>query len=168
MSQVNNKKIKLVSVTNRNLKDLYFLISDKKIVGNFQPHYGRPFLAFKHKFSKTKVKYYLVKNKMSGELLGYAYWAPEPRFNSFEIGATIIPSQRGQGYGLHSHQVLISLLEKKYKCDRIQAITASQNANEIAVLNKCGFLCEGTLSKAGKIGNRFLDLCIFGKIIRKK
>jgi len=163
MAIIINKNVKLVPVTRNTLKDLFSLVSDKNIVGHFQPYCKLPYSAFLNKFNKTRVKYFLIKKKETNILLGYAYWVKEPRFNSFEIGATIVPWQRGQGYGIKSHQALIKLLAR-YKGQRLQAIVASRNYKEIAVLKKCGFVCEGTLIKAGKMGNRYLNLCIYARI----
>ena len=64
-----------------------------------------------------------------------------------EIGYTLVPSERGKGYGTEALQIMVDYLFLSKDTMRIQAQTDQRNVASQKVLEKVGFKKEGTLRK---------------------
>jgi len=64
-----------------------------------------------------------------------------------EIGYGVIPSERGKGYGTEAVQIMVDYLFLSKDIVRIQAVTNVDNIPSQRVLEKAGFVREGTLLK---------------------
>ena len=64
-----------------------------------------------------------------------------------EIGYTLVPSERGKGYGTEALEIMVDYLFLSKDAMRIQAQTDQRNVASQKILEKVGFKKEGTLRK---------------------
>jgi RimJ/RimL family protein N-acetyltransferase len=84
-----------------------------------------------------------------------------------EIGFTLIPSERGKGYGTEAVTILIDYLFLSKDLVRIQAYTDPRNAASQRVLDKVGFKKEGIVRKSMFIHGEWRDLLLYS-ILREE
>ena len=78
-----------------------------------------------------------------------------------EIGYDIIPSERGKGYGTEAVQIMIDYLFLSKDIVRIQAVTNVDNIPSQRVLEKAGFMREGTLRKVSHARQEWGDAYVY-------
>jgi RimJ/RimL family protein N-acetyltransferase len=78
-----------------------------------------------------------------------------------EIGYDLIPSERGKGYGTEAVQIIVDYLFLTKNIVRIQAVTNVDNIRSRRVLEKAGFVKEGTLRRVSHIGQEWGDALIY-------
>jgi RimJ/RimL family protein N-acetyltransferase len=78
-----------------------------------------------------------------------------------EIGYDLIPSERGKGYGTEAVQIIVDYLFLTKNIVRIQAVTNVDNIRSRRVLEKAGFIKEGTLRRVSRIGQEWGDALIY-------
>ena len=100
--------------------------------------------------------------KEDGLPIGYAYARYVSALNHHEIGVTLTPSARGRGIGSATHQLLVNRLFGEYQARQLIAYVSTRNEAEKKALLHCGFRLEKTLRQAGRIGNEWHDLAIYG------
>jgi RimJ/RimL family protein N-acetyltransferase len=64
-----------------------------------------------------------------------------------EIGCSLVPSERGKGYGAEATQLMVDYLFLSKNIVRIQADTNARNKAAQRTLEKAGFTIEGTKRK---------------------
>lgn len=84
-----------------------------------------------------------------------------------EIGFTLIPNERGKGYGTEAVQILIDYLFLSRELIRIQAFTDLGNVASQRLLDKVGFKREGTIRKSMFIRGEWRDLLLYS-ILREE
>jgi RimJ/RimL family protein N-acetyltransferase len=84
-----------------------------------------------------------------------------------EIGFTLIPSERGKGYGTEAVQILVDYLFLSRDLVRIQAFTELGNMTSQRLLDKVGFKREGTIRKSMFIRGEWRDLLLYS-ILREE
>ncbi len=84
-----------------------------------------------------------------------------------EIGFTLIPSERGKGYGNEAVQILIDYLFLSRELVRIQAFTDLRNVASQKLLDKVGFKKEGVVRKSMFIRGEWRDLLLYS-ILREE
>lgn len=84
-----------------------------------------------------------------------------------EIGFTLIPSERGKGYGTEAVQILVDYLFLSRDLVRIQAFTELGNMASQRLLDKVGFKREGTIRKSMFIRGEWRDLLLYS-ILREE
>ena len=62
-----------------------------------------------------------------------------------EIGYTLVPSERGKGYGTEALEIMVDYLFLSRDVMRVQAQTDQRNVASQKILEKVGFKREGTL-----------------------
>jgi RimJ/RimL family protein N-acetyltransferase len=84
-----------------------------------------------------------------------------------EIGFTLIPSERGKGYGLEAVVILVDYLFLARDLVRIQATTDLRNVASQKVLEKAGFTREGVVRKSMFLRGEWRDLLLYS-ILREE
>lgn len=82
----------------------------------------------------------------------------------FNIGISIVASQRGKGYGVEAQKLLAAYLFSTYPIMRVEATTDIENIPEQRALEKAGFTREGVLRQAQWRSGRWHDQIIFSKL----
>jgi len=105
--------------------------------------------------------------KKDGKKIGFIvhYLVLPSRF--MEIGYGIIPGERGKGYGSEAVQIMVDYLFLSKDVARVQAVANVGNRASQRVLEKAGFVKEGTLRKVGRARGEPTDACIYG-ILREE
>ena len=85
----------------------------------------------------------------------------------WEIGFTLIPSERGKGYGTEAVTIMVDYLFLSRDLVRIQATTDLKNKASQALLEKIGFKREGTLRKSYFMRGVWTD-CYIYSILREE
>jgi RimJ/RimL family protein N-acetyltransferase len=75
-------------------------------------------------------------------------YGPNERSEAWNIGITLIPEARGQGFGPEAQRLLADYLFATTSIDRVEASTDVDNAAEQRALEKAGFIREGILRGA--------------------
>jgi RimJ/RimL family protein N-acetyltransferase len=84
-----------------------------------------------------------------------------------EIGYDLILNERGKGYGTEAVQIIVDHLFLTKDTVRIQAVTNVENIPSQRILEKAGFVKEGTLRKVSHIRQEYGDAYIYS-ILREE
>jgi RimJ/RimL family protein N-acetyltransferase len=106
------------------------------------------------------------------EPVGYVTWrrvryGPNRESRAWNIGVSIIPSARGQGYGTEAQRLLAVHLFATTDVNRVEAATDVANLAEQRALEKAGFTREGILRGAQFRAGSWHDLVYFS-LLRKE
>lgn len=104
-----------------------------------------------------------------GEIVGemsyhQTAYGPNAASQVYEIGLSIVASQRGKGYGVEAQQLLAEYLFATYNIIRVQASTDIENIPEQKALGKAGFTREGVIRQAQWRNGAFHDLVLYSKL----
>ncbi|GAB4282855.1 MAG: GNAT family N-acetyltransferase [Candidatus Rifleibacteriota bacterium] len=84
-----------------------------------------------------------------------------------EIGYFLDKDQHGKGYALQAVRLAETYVLKHLPViHRLYAVIVVENLPSIRVVEKAGYEKEGMLRKYLLVGDKFLDACIFSKILR--
>lgn len=108
------------------------------IVGPFQ----QPFRWSKRSLKSLQEQLRLWLVSISGREAGFAYAKPRP-FRVFEVGVTLLPEFRHQGFGTQVHKELID--EFAELCPTFIAHVLDTNIAEIRILRSLGFIIRDSL-----------------------
>ena len=106
------------------------------------------------------------------EPVGYVTWhrvwyGPNRESRAWNIGVSIIPSARSQGYGTEAQRLLAVHLFATTDVNRVEAATDVANLAEQRALEKAGFIREGILRGAQFRAGSWHDLVYFS-LLRKE
>jgi aminoglycoside 6'-N-acetyltransferase len=82
----------------------------------------------------------------------------------YEIGVTIAPAHRGQGFGAEAQRLLAAYLFATYPIARVQATTDVTNIGEQRALERAGFTREGILRQAQFRSGTWHDMVMYSKL----
>jgi aminoglycoside 6'-N-acetyltransferase len=83
---------------------------------------------------------------------------------AYEIGITIAPEHRGQGYGTEAQSLFAAYLFATYPIARVQATTDIANVAEQRALERAGFTREGILRQAQFRSGSWHDMVMYSKV----
>jgi RimJ/RimL family protein N-acetyltransferase len=86
---------------------------------------------------------YLVLALEDGSCAGWLNWRNAGHFGNFEIGISLFPEHRGNGFGTEAQRQLVEYLFGTTTAHRIQAGTEVDNIAEQRALERVGFRREG-------------------------
>ena len=95
----------------------------------------------------------LIERIDDGAVIGDVGWhtvsyGPNEESRALNIGASLSPEFRGQGFGTEAQHLLAEVLFDLFDFERIEASTDIDNVAEQRSLEKAGFTREGVLRKA--------------------
>lgn len=88
-------------------------------------------------------------------------WGPSMQSRCTEIGISLVPEQRGHGYGTEAQWLLVRYLFIETSVQRIQATTDVTNTREQRALEKVGFKKEGVLRSSQFRRGEYHDLWLY-------
>jgi aminoglycoside 6'-N-acetyltransferase len=89
---------------------------------------------------------------------------PPPASRCWNIGITLGPEWRGQGFGSRAQRMLADSLFDTTTVERVEASTDVGNAAERRALEKAGFSFEGVLRRAQFRGGAWRDLALYSLV----
>jgi RimJ/RimL family protein N-acetyltransferase len=107
--------------------------------------------------------------KKDGSKIGFIghFYVLHVAGKQLEIGYSLVPSERGKGYGTEATQLIVDYLFLSKDTKRIQAQTDPRNVASHKVLEKVGFKKEGTLRKSFFMRGEWVDSYIYS-ILREE
>ena len=91
-------------------------------------------------------------------------YGPNEGSRPYNVGITLVPEQRGKGYGAEAQHLLAAYLLSTYPVARVEAATDVANTAEQRALEKAGFTREGVARQAQWRGGCWHDLVIYSKL----
>jgi len=87
--------------------------------------------------------------KKDGSKIGYIchFTLVHPVGRPLEIGYSLVPNERGKGYGTEAVEIIVDYLFLSKSIMRVQACTDTRNLASQKALEKTGFKKEGTMRK---------------------
>jgi RimJ/RimL family protein N-acetyltransferase len=90
----------------------------------------------------------IIERVADGQPIGTVAWhevhyGPPPTSRAWNIGISLIPEARGQGYGGIAQRLLADYLFETTDTNRVEASTDVENLAEQRALDKAGFVREG-------------------------
>jgi RimJ/RimL family protein N-acetyltransferase len=112
--------------------------------------------------SPLEMKPFVVEDK-AGKKVGFIayFYVLHPACRSLEVGYSLIPSERGKGYGTEALKMMVDFVFLTKDANRIQAQTDSRNLASQKILEKVGFKKEGALRKSIFIRGEWRDSWIY-------
>jgi RimJ/RimL family protein N-acetyltransferase len=107
----------------------------------------------------TERKDFIIQKK-DGIRIGLISHLITQPYKWMEIIYTIVPSERGKGYGTEAVQLMVDYLFLSQNICRIQAITNVGNKASQRVLEKAGLRIEGTIRKLLLVRGVWTDYCL--------
>ncbi len=92
---------------------------------------------------------FIVEDK-EGHKLGFIshFYVLHPASRQIEVGYSLIPGERGKGYGTEALELMVDFIFLFKDTVRIQAQTDPRNSASQRILEKAGFKKEGVLRKS--------------------
>jgi RimJ/RimL family protein N-acetyltransferase len=101
-------------------------------------------------------KWFLIE-KEDGAKIGFVAHFPAAEKLGMEIGYVMVPDERGKGYCTEAVKIMVDYLFLSRDVTRIQAHTDVRNVNSQKILEKAGFVKEGTLRKSTFVRGEWRD-----------
>jgi len=150
--------------------------SSPRYTGEFNdfgvPH-TRPYheLITKHELIGPNGGTLIVERTAGSEAIGTVAWrqvryGPTPESVAWNIGISLVPERRGQGFGSLAQRLLVDYLFATTAVNRIEAGTDVDNLAEQRALEKAGFIREGVFRGAQYRAGGWHDLAIYGVVRR--
>jgi RimJ/RimL family protein N-acetyltransferase len=111
----------------------------------------------------------LIVTDYGGQFLGHVSfhqvrYGPGDTSIAYNIGISLIPMQRGKGYGVEAQRLLAAYLFTTYTIMRVEASTDVENTREQRALEKAGFMREGVLRGAQWRNGAYHDMVSYSKL----
>lgn len=105
--------------------------------------------------------------KSKGEFIGWcAFFKWDPEYRSGGIGYCLAENAWGQGYATEAASALLTWAYDTLDLNRVQSETDTRNIASAKVLEKLGFVLEGTLREDCIVNGEVSDSWVFGLLRR--
>lgn len=166
------EKVSLRPVTAADLDLLEAWANDPAINGEYNTFALRPNGQIPRAFAETgflsDAHGELIVSTQRGETAGDVSYRPISHGPSgsraYQIGITLAPQHRGQGYGTEAQRLLAAYLFATYPIERVEAETDVTNTAEQRALERAGFTREGVLRRAQWRNGSWHDLMLYSKL----
>jgi len=88
-------------------------------------------------------------------------YGPPPESLAIQLGISLIPEARGQGYGPEALRLAVQYLFETTKTNRVEATTDVENLPSQKAILAAGFVYEGTIRQCQWRRGRYHDLMMF-------
>jgi RimJ/RimL family protein N-acetyltransferase len=116
-----------------------------------------------------QVFFLVVVRSTDGTPVGRVEWhaeryGPNRGSRAWNIGISLLPEQRGRGYGSEAQRLLAAHLFETTDVMRVEAGTDVENIAEQRALEKAGFVREGVLRSAQFRSGTYHDMVIYSRV----
>jgi aminoglycoside 6'-N-acetyltransferase len=94
----------------------------------------------------------------------HMHYGPGEMSIAYNIGISLLPEQRGHGYGVEAQRLLAGYLFATYPIMRVEATTDIENIPEQRALEKAGFTRDGVIRKAQWRAGAWHDMVLYSKL----
>ena len=106
-----------------------------------------------------------IVDKTTGEKIGVvAYYFHKPEHKKAEVGFWLFPQHWNKGIATEVLKAVIEYCQQKKDIHRLEAFVEVGNEASSRVLEKLGFVCEGTMRECEIKNGKFISLHIYGLI----
>ncbi len=166
------ERVNLRPVTVADLDLLEAWANDSAINGEYNTFALRPSGQIQRAFAETgflsDAHGELIVSTQTGETAGDVSYRPirhgPSGSQAYQIGITLAPQYRGQGYGTEAQRLLAAYLFATYPIERVEAETDVTNRAEQQALERAGFTREGVLRRAQWRNGSWHDLLLYSKL----
>jgi len=115
-----------------------------------------------------ELKPFIIEKK-DGSKIGFIahFYVLHPAGRQLEIGYSLVPNERGKGYCTEALEIMVDYLFLSKEAMRIQAQTDTRNVASQKVLEKVGFVKEGTVRKCFFFSGEWRDAYLYS-ILREE
>lgn len=111
----------------------------------------------------------IVERLEDGRAIGGVGWhllryGPNPESDVWNIGISLLPEARGQGYGTEAQRMAAAYLFEHTAVNRVEAQTDVENIAEQRSLEKAGFVREGVARGAQFRAGGYHDLVVYARL----
>ena len=111
----------------------------------------------------------IVELVADGTPIGSVGWhkvlnGPNPESAAWNIGISLVPEARGQGYGTEAQRQVAGYLFETTSINRVEASTDIENLGEQRSLEKAGFVREGVQRGAQFRAGAHHDLIVYSRL----
>jgi RimJ/RimL family protein N-acetyltransferase len=145
-------------------------LNDPEVFGEYNPLRQVSKTEMEKDFDKGTVEITdFIVEKKDGSKIGFIchFALVHPAGKILEIGYSLVPSERGKGYGTEAVKMMVDYLFLSREVMRIQACTDTRNLASQKVLEKAGFKKEGTMRQYLFMRGQHRDACLFS-IVREE
>jgi RimJ/RimL family protein N-acetyltransferase len=123
-------------------------VNDPEVMGEYEPILQETLADLEKEYDKLTEGQWFFVEKKDGSKIGYVahFLSGEGKLTS--LGYSLIPSERGKGYGSEAIQIMVDYLFLSKNIIRIQAETDPRNIASQKALEKAGFKKEGITRKS--------------------
>lgn len=111
----------------------------------------------------------IVERVADGERVGTVDWrpnmyGPNQRSRAWQVGISLLPAARGQGYGAEALRLLADYLFEHTDANRVEGSTDIENVASQRALEKAGYTREGIIRGAQFRHEAMHDLVLYSRL----
>jgi RimJ/RimL family protein N-acetyltransferase len=114
-----------------------------------------------YEHSSAETKFFIIEKKDGTRIGNVGHFVSA---SQYEIGYTVIPSERRKGYASEAVQIIVDYLFLSRNINRVQAFVDQRNVSSIRVIEKAGFMREATLRKSFFMHGDWRDMLLYGML----
>ncbi|MUP45435.1 N-acetyltransferase [Gramella sp. BOM4] len=169
--ELETSRLILQKITDQDQRNIYKGLSHPEVIR----FYGVNYTSFEE--TKEQMNWYSnleksgagrwwsIREKRSNEFCGaIGINDHHPEHKKAEIGFWLLPEYWGKGFTKEAAEAVIDHLFQDMKLHRLEAYVEGGNSNSSRVLQKLGFLHEGTMQESEMKNGKFIDVAIFAKL----
>lgn len=108
----------------------------------------------------------LMADRQTAEKIGViAVYYYKPEHNKAEVGFWLLPQYWNKGLALEALQAVLKYWKKEKGLHRMEAFVETENAASAKVLEKAGFVHEGTMRDCQRKNGRYISLKVYGLVL---
>jgi len=140
-----------------------------EVFGEYNPLHQVSRIEAEKMFEGPNEEKSFIIEKKDGSKIGFIghFYVLHVAGKQLEIGYSLVPSERGKGYGTEATQLMVDYLFLSKDIARVQAQTDPRNIASHKVLEKVGFKKEGTLRKSFFMRGEWRDAYVYS-ILREE
>jgi RimJ/RimL family protein N-acetyltransferase len=160
---------KTVNLRVEEKEDLPFvaeILNNLKNSGAYVPlvQLSRAELEKQYEHASAETKFFIIEKKDGTRIGNIGHFVSA---SQYEIGYTMIPSERGKDYASEAVQIIVDYLFLSKDISRAQALIDARNLASARVVEKAGFKKEATLRKFFFIQGEWRDMLLYS-ILREE